>query len=162
LDRNERLERDLFGEVKAAPSNLENYEEIPVETSGNEVPRAIKAFTDAELHTVLLDNIKLAGYSRPTPVQKHAIPIALKFRDIMACAQTGSGKTAALLFPLITQLLHSDYFGSDDGGSVFNSRGRKISPYGRILAPTRELATQIFEEARKVLLFLSGSPCSFI
>jgi len=76
LDRNERLERDLFGEVKAAPSNLENYEEIPVETSGNEVPRAIEAFTDAELHEVLLDNIKLAGYSRPTPVQKHAIPIA--------------------------------------------------------------------------------------
>jgi len=76
LDRNERLERDLFGEAQAAPSNLENYEEIPVETSGNEVPRAFEAFTDAELHEVLLDNIKLAGYSRPTPVQKHAIPIA--------------------------------------------------------------------------------------
>jgi len=76
LDRNERLERDLFGEAKAAPSNLENYEEIPVETSGNEVPRAIEAFTDAELHEPLLDSIKLAGYSRPTPVQKHAIPIA--------------------------------------------------------------------------------------
>jgi len=102
---------------------------------------------------VLLDDIKLAGYSRPTPVQKHAIPIALKFRDITACAQTGSGKTAAFLFPLITQLLRSDYLDSDNGGSVFNSRGRKISPYGLILAPTRELATQIFEEARKVLLF---------
>jgi len=76
LDRNERLERDLFGGVKAAPSNLVNYEEIPVETSGNEVPRAIDAFTNAELHERLLDNIKLAGYSRPTPVQKHAIPIA--------------------------------------------------------------------------------------
>jgi len=50
--------------------------EIPVETSGNEVPRAKEAFTDAELQEVLLDNIKLAGYSRPTPVQKHAIPVA--------------------------------------------------------------------------------------
>ena len=76
LDRNEWLERDLFGEVKAAPSNLVNYDEIPVETSGNEVPRAIEAFTDAEFHEVLLDNIKLVGYSRPTPVQKHTIPIA--------------------------------------------------------------------------------------
>src|SRR5689334_5923078 len=53
---------------------------------------------------LLKRNIVDAGFQSPTPVQKHSIPIVLQGRDLMACAQTGSGKTGAYLFPIITDL----------------------------------------------------------
>ena len=51
---------------------------------------------------VIVLTLQLAAYSRPTPVQKHALPIILGGRDLMACAQTGSGKTAAFLIPVLS------------------------------------------------------------
>jgi len=150
LPRNERLERDLFGEAKTG-INFENYDSIPVETSGECVPDPIASFKDYDFHEVLKANIELAGYEAPTPVQKHSVPIAGAGRDLMACAQTGSGKTAAFLFPLITKLLRTDLdaLAPEDGRPSSFSRRRKAYPFSLILAPTRELATQIYEEARK-------------
>ena len=55
----------------------------------------------------VMDNIQRAGYDKPTPVQKYAVPILCAGFDIMACAQTGSGKTAAFLFPMISVILKS-------------------------------------------------------
>jgi ATP-dependent RNA helicase DDX3X len=78
-----------------------------VETGGHDVPKAVEKFSDIELHYLLQENIKLARYDRPTPVQKYSLPIVLGNRDLMACAQTGSGKTAAFLFPIISRLLES-------------------------------------------------------
>lgn len=52
-------------------------------------------------------NILLTRYDRPTPVQKHAMPIILSKRDLMACAQTGSGKTAAFLVPILNQIFEN-------------------------------------------------------
>ena len=86
-------------------------------------------------------NIERLKYTKPTPVQKYAIPIALKGRDLMACAQTGSGKTAAFCFPIIAQILQS--------GVEPSPYSRNAFPLALILAPTRELARQIYEEARK-------------
>jgi ATP-dependent RNA helicase DDX3X len=74
-------------------------------------------------------------------VQRYAIPIGLAGRDIMACAQTGSGKTAAFCFPIISGLLKAGYQPT--------GRQRKALPAALILAPTRELTSQIYEEARK-------------
>ena len=93
MQRDMRLEAELFGDVVDKPRGIEfkNYEDIPVETSGLDVPQPIDMFKQIECHEVLLSNIDLAGYDRPTPVQRHSIPISLAGRDLMACAQTGSG-----------------------------------------------------------------------
>lgn len=89
----------------------------------------------------------MAGYDKPTPVQKYAIPIIIGRRDVMACAQTGSGKTAAFLVPILNQIYES---GPLPPPSHVNSSGkRRQYPLGLVLAPTRELATQIYDEARK-------------
>lgn len=87
------------------------------------------------------NNISRSGYVKPTPVQKYGLPIISAGRDLMACAQTGSGKTAAFLLPILQQLMA-------DG--VAASRFSEIQePEAVIVAPTRELINQIFQEARK-------------
>jgi len=63
------------------------------------VPDYIKSFEEAGLRTLLLENIKASGYTKPTPVQRGAIPCILKRRDVMACAVTGSGKTVSSPLP---------------------------------------------------------------
>ena len=94
MQRDMRLEAELFGDVVDKPRGIEfkNYEDIPVETSGLDVPPPIDHFKQLECHEVMLSNIDLAGYDRPTPVQRHSIPISSAGRDLMACAQTGSGQ----------------------------------------------------------------------
>ena len=91
-------------------------------------------------------NLALSTYAKPTPVQKHAIPIIHNKRDLMACAQTGSGKTAAFLVPILNSI-NQEGPGEMPRSSSYR---RKQYPLALILAPTRELAMQIFEEARKV------------
>ena len=77
---------------------------------------------------------------QPTPVQQHGMPIIDGGRDLMACAQTGSGKTAAFLLPIFTKIIE---------GRLFNDPGTSLqAPACLILAPTRELATQIYTEVR--------------
>jgi ATP-dependent RNA helicase RhlE len=88
-------------------------------------------FASLKLHPALLKAIKELGFVRPTPIQQQAIPPALEGRDLIACAQTGSGKTAAFLLPLINRLI---------------DRPRRTTR-ALILAPTRELAAQILEDA---------------
>ncbi|MGH0153160.1 UNVERIFIED_CONTAM: hypothetical protein FKN15_056157 [Acipenser sinensis] len=72
--------------------NFNKYDDILVDVSGN-APLAIMTFDEAGLCDTLNKNISKSGYVKPTPVQKHGIPIVLGGCDLMACAQTGSGKT---------------------------------------------------------------------
>ena len=91
-------------------------------------------FKDLNLIEPIQRALNLAGYKKPTPIQEQSIPFALRGRDLLACAQTGTGKTAAFAVPIL-QLLHEN--GKE------NRRNRPIKAL--ILAPTRELAIQIGE-----------------
>jgi ATP-dependent RNA helicase DDX3X len=145
------LERELFGDVTREKTgiNFEKYNDIPVEASAQdgEVPRPIQEFAELDklLPEIVRHNLELSRYTVPTPVQKYALPISIGGRDLMACAQTGSGKTAAFLVPMIAMLMTSDL--PQPGGG--QGRSRKHYPHALVMAPTRELATQIYDEARK-------------
>src|SRR5688500_15844925 len=92
-------------------------------------------FSSFGLHPDLLRGVKEVGFTRPTPIQADAIPPALEGRDLLACAQTGSGKTAAFLLPILNALIHKP-------------RGRPGTTRALILTPTRELAAQIVEDLK--------------
>ncbi|XP_076247448.1 ATP-dependent RNA helicase bel [Calliopsis andreniformis] len=144
--RDERLEVELFGTGNTG-INFSKYEDIPVEATGDNIPPHIASFDEVKLTEIIKNSISLAGYDKPTPVQKYAIPIIIGRRDVMACAQTGSGKTAAFLVPILNQIYES---GPRPPPPHINSSGKhKQYPLGLVLAPTRELATQIYDEARK-------------
>jgi ATP-dependent RNA helicase RhlE len=87
-------------------------------------------FTSLGLHPDLLKGIRELGFTRPTPIQEQAIPPALEGRDLLACAMTGSGKTAAFLLPILHRLI---------------GHSRRVTRV-LILTPTRELAAQILED----------------
>ena len=87
-------------------------------------------FTSLKLHPSLLKGVKELGFARPTPIQADAVPPALAGRDILACAMTGSGKTAAFGLPILHRLIDKP-------------RG---TTRALILTPTRELAAQIVED----------------
>lgn len=152
LLRNEKLEHELFGDVGIG-INFNKYEDIPVEATGESVPSHINTFAEADLGEIISNNIVLSKYEKPTPIQKYALPIILNKRDLMACAQTGSGKTAAFLVPILTQIYANGPAAAVNGTTTQKSTSRykqeKQYPIALILAPTRELATQIHDEARK-------------
>ncbi|KAG2534465.1 hypothetical protein PVAP13_9NG066429 [Panicum virgatum] len=131
-----------FESQENAGINFDAYEDIPVETSGHDVPPPVNTFAEIDLGDALNENIRRCKYVKPTPVQRHAIPIAIAGRDLMACAQTGSGKTAAFCFPIISGILKSRPPQRQRGS-------RTACPLALILSPTRELSMQIHEEAKK-------------
>uniref|UniRef100_A0A8D8Q646 RNA helicase n=1 Tax=Cacopsylla melanoneura TaxID=428564 RepID=A0A8D8Q646_9HEMI len=157
LPRDEKLEFELFG-IGNTGINFNKYEDIPVEASGDDIPQHINSFDDIQMTEIITNNIALAGYSQPTPVQKYAIPIIMSGRDVMACAQTGSGKTAAFLVPIMNQMYERGPQPSPPAGRGYPSR-KKMFPLGLVLAPTRELATQIYDEAKKFAYRSHFRPC---
>jgi ATP-dependent RNA helicase RhlE len=91
------------------------------------------SFKSLNLSTPILKSLEEEGYTHPTPIQSQAIPIALKGTDVLGCAQTGTGKTAAFAIPIL-QLL-----------SANKTRGQNRKIRSLIVTPTRELAIQIDE-----------------
>jgi superfamily II DNA/RNA helicase len=88
-------------------------------------------FSDLGLSSDILKAIDDVGYTTPTPIQEQAIPYVLQLRDVLGCAQTGTGKTASFTLPMIEMLA--------------SGRARARMPRSLILEPTRELATQVAE-----------------
>uniref|UniRef100_A0A1I8FRF3 RNA helicase n=1 Tax=Macrostomum lignano TaxID=282301 RepID=A0A1I8FRF3_9PLAT len=148
LSRNERMERELFSGTTTG-INFDDYDSIPVEMTGpdRESIQPVESFASmTDFHPVIGNAVKLIGYQKPTPVQKWAIPTTLAKRDLMACAQTGSGKTAAFLVPILN-LMYTE--GPGHSQAAVRANRRKQFPVALVLAPTRELASQIYDEARK-------------
>lgn len=133
-------EETIFSQYKSG-INFDKYDEILVEVSGTNPPPAIMTFEEAGLCESLKKNVGKTGYVKPTPVQKHGIPIISAGRDLMACAQTGSGKTAAFLLPILQQLMAD--------GVAASQFSELQEPEAIIVAPTRELINQIYLEGRK-------------
>ena len=105
------------------------------------------AFSSLGLDTTLLRAIAEQGYSAPTPIQSQAIPAVLAGRDLLAAAQTGTGKTAAFTLPLLQRYLDMNRTGER------NRPGR--APRVLVLVPTRELAAQVSDSVRTYGQFTS-------
>uniref|UniRef100_A0A2K5U4W3 Probable ATP-dependent RNA helicase DDX59 n=1 Tax=Macaca fascicularis TaxID=9541 RepID=A0A2K5U4W3_MACFA len=120
-------------------NQIENLkQQLGILVQGQEVTRPIIDFEHCSFPEVLNHNLKKSGYEVPTPIQMQMIPVGLLGRDILASADTGSGKTAAFLLPVIMRAL-------------FESK----TPSALILTPTRELAIQIERQAKELM---SGLP----
>jgi ATP-dependent RNA helicase RhlE len=100
-------------------------------------PVTVTGFDRFELHPDLVRGVRAAGFTEPRPIQAETIPAALEGADVLGLAHTGTGKTAAFALPLLDQLLDE----------------QKGGPRALVLAPTRELATQIDAEIRVLAQF---------
>ncbi|KAF4789617.1 kinesin family member 14 [Turdus rufiventris] len=108
--------------------------QLGIAVQGQQVPRPIVEFEHCGFPETLNNNLKNSGYEVPTPIQMQMIPVGLLGRDILASADTGSGKTAAFLLPVIMKVLKETE-----------------TPSALILAPTRELAIQIERQAKELM-----------
>lgn len=157
-ERDFDLEKVLFAAPSTTGSHFNEYEQNPVHVAGPNPPRQMSSFSDTigehKIHPHVLENIRMCQYKTPTPIQKIGIPIVLNRRDLIACAITGSGKTASFLVPAISIALKNKWHQANCVDS-----SRRVSPIIVIVAPTRELSCQIFDEARKFTYRTGIRPC---
>ncbi|KAI9005054.1 P-loop containing nucleoside triphosphate hydrolase protein [Hyaloraphidium curvatum] len=146
------VNHDAIGYLDIAKDFYEEHEEIAalsdadvdrirremgMRVTGADVPRPCVSFAHFGFDDALLRTISKHGYTEPTAIQRQAVPAGLSGRDMIGIATTGSGKTAAFLWPMIVHIMDQPDLEKGDG------------PIGLVLAPTRELAQQIYAEAKK-------------
>ncbi len=107
------------------------------------VTRNIMKFTELGLNASLLKAVKEEGYTEPTPIQAQAIPVVIEGKDVLAAAQTGTGKTAGFTLPLLERLTHT------------NPKMGKKQIRVLVLTPTRELAAQVADSVKTYGKYLS-------
>lgn len=111
---------------------------IDIRVTDGSVPAPILQFSSCNLPKKLEENLEAAGYEIPTPVQMQTIPAALASKNLLVSAETGSGKTASFLIPIISRSTHIR----------LQSHVERKRPLAMVLAPTRELCVQVEEEAK--------------
>jgi len=119
-------------------------EEFNITSKGGSIPKPIRFWREAQINKMVLEAVDKVGYKSPTPIQRQAIPIGLQGRDVMGIAETGSGKTAAFVIPMLDIILSMP---------KLTEETQTDGPYAIIMAPTRELATQIEQEVVKFAAF---------
>lgn len=131
-DENSGFQSLTIGQTDSLRKRLE------INVKGDAVPAPILSFSSCSLSQKLLQNIEAAGYDMPTPVQMQAIPSALSGKSLLVSANTGSGKTASFLVPVISQCANI---------RLHHSQNQK-NPLAMVLTPTRELCIQVEEQAK--------------
>eukprot|EP00245_Coleochaete_scutata_P007157 TRINITY_DN22260_c0_g1_i1.p1 TRINITY_DN22260_c0_g1~~TRINITY_DN22260_c0_g1_i1.p1 ORF type:complete len:868 (-),score=265.39 TRINITY_DN22260_c0_g1_i1:504-3107(-) len=121
-------------------------EDFNIAYKGTRLPRPMRNWSESLLNKELLAAVEKAGYKKPSPIQMAAIPLGLQQRDVIGIAETGSGKTAAFVLPMLT------YISKLPPMTEYNEAE---GPYAVVMAPTRELAQQIEEETNKFAYFLN-------
>ena len=130
---------------------FELYNSVEVEVTGDgseSLPPHLDTFEELlsrfdNIPAQLEENLKLLKFQYPTPVQKFAVVAGLAGRDVMCCAQTGSGKTAAYLIPMLSSMMKNHR----ETGALREPFEGPCEPDTLVLAPTRELALQIYDDA---------------
>ncbi|CAK9859561.1 unnamed protein product [Sphagnum jensenii] len=111
--------------------------ELELKIRGKDVPRPLKTWNQTGLNNKVLEVIKKAGFEKPMPIQSQALPIIMSGRDCIGIAKTGSGKTLAFVLPMLRHIMDQPPLVQGDG------------PIGLIMAPTRELVQQIYNDIKK-------------
>ncbi|KAI1731787.1 DEAD/DEAH box helicase domain-containing protein [Ditylenchus destructor] len=119
-------------------------EDFNIQAKGGRVAKPLRNWEEGNLPKEVYDVILQVGYKEPTPIQRQAIPIGLQNRDIIGVAETGSGKTAAFLIPLLVWITTVPKKQKSTDAVDYEQ-----GPYAIIIAPTRELAQQIEIETQK-------------
>ncbi|KKN43098.1 hypothetical protein LCGC14_0706530 [marine sediment metagenome] len=136
----------MFDQVKSGKEfddlEIKRFGEEPVVPQSDQVESGIK-FADLDLNPELLRAIGDAGYVIPTPIQVRAIPIVLKGQDLLGCAQTGTGKTAAFALPILQRLGKTSNNQNRLKNQNVDRKQHSRRVRALVLAPTRELAIQI-------------------
>ncbi|WOG86029.1 hypothetical protein DCAR_0105223 [Daucus carota subsp. sativus] len=130
-DRVLALKTDQIEEVR-----LRLNVDVSISADSSPAPAPIESFMDMCLDSRIMRDISYHEYTTPTSIQAQAMPVALSGRDLLGCAETGSGKTAAFTIPMIQHCLAQSPVRRGDG------------PLALVLAPTRELAQQIEKEVK--------------
>ncbi|CBQ68382.1 probable U5 snRNP 100 kD protein [Sporisorium reilianum SRZ2] len=115
-------------------------EDFGISARGGNIPKPLRSWRESSIPASILSTIAEIGYKEPSPIQRQAIPIGLQNRDLIGIAETGSGKTASFLIPLLAYISKLP---------KLNEHTKAFGPQALILVPTRELAQQIETETNK-------------
>ncbi|XVE81195.1 hypothetical protein DITRI_Ditri15bG0043300 [Diplodiscus trichospermus] len=128
-------------------------EDFNISYKGSKIPRPMRSWSESKLSAELLKAVERVGYKKPSPIQMAAIPLGLQQRDVIGIAETGSGKTAAFVLPMLSYISRLPPMSEENEAE---------GPYAVVMAPTRELAQQIEDETMKFAHFLGIKVVSIV
>ncbi|MBA0570486.1 hypothetical protein Golob_004138 [Gossypium lobatum] len=119
-------------------------EDFNISHEGSKIPRPMRSWSESKLSSELLKGVERGGYKKPSPLQLAAILLGLQQRDVIGIAETGLGKTAAFVWPMLSYISRLPP----------SEENEAEGPYTVVMAPTRELAQQIEDETMKFAHYL--------
>ncbi|KAL9678530.1 hypothetical protein QQ045_016374 [Rhodiola kirilowii] len=128
-------------------------EDFNISYKGSKIPHPMRNWAESKLTPEWLKAVERLGYNKPSPIQMAAIPLGLQQRDVIGIAETGSGKTAAFVLPMLTYISRLP---------PMTEENEEEGPYAVVMAPTRELAKQIEDETVKFAHYMGIKVVSIV